>query len=108
MKIKWDYLCTTCLAPLDPYYRNATSRELQLFDEYLHETALPFDNNNTYFLDDIRVCKCCYDAGKIKYNPKIDAFRQIGIKKFTRPKTNAITRYDMKQWRKDFYEIIGK
>jgi hypothetical protein len=44
--------------------------------------------------------------GPIKFNPRIDALRQIGAIKFDRPKTLSITRNEMKKWIEDFYKIL--
>lgn len=106
MKIKWEYACHFCLAPLDPYYENGSEWECNLFDQYLCYTALPFELNNGYTVRNIRVCKCCYMNGPIKYNPRIDALRQVGAIKFNRPKTRAITRNELKVWIKNFYKIL--
>lgn len=106
MKIKWKYLCHTCLAPLDPHYKFAKGWELSLFDEYLHETNLPFELNTIHKLMGVSVCKCCYTNGLVKYNPKIHTARQVGLIKFKRPKTQSITREEMKLWVKEFYEIL--
>ena len=106
MKIKWKYLCYRCLAPLDPYYKQGAGWEHNLFDKYLCETNLPFELNNAYLVGNVHVCKCCYMNGPIKFNPRIDALRQIGAIKFDRPKTPSITRNEMKKWIEDFYKIL--
>ena len=106
MKIKWKYLCHTCLAPLDPRYKFTKRWELGLFDEYLHETNLPFELNTIHNLKGVKVCKCCYMNKSMKYNPRVHAMRQTGVIKFNRPKTESITRDEMKQWVEEFHEII--
>jgi len=106
MKIKWKYLCHTCLAPLDPHYKFAKRWELSLFDEYLHETNLPFELNTIHNLKGVKVCKCCYMNKSMKYNPRIHAMRQTGMIKFNRPKTESITRSEMRLWVEEFHEIL--
>lgn len=106
MKIKCAYLCHFCLAPLDPYFTACRTWELRLLDMYLRQTNLSFECNNGYLLGNLRVCKCCYMRGPIKYNPRIDALRQVGAIKFHRPKTLAITRDELRVWIKNFYKIL--
>jgi len=36
------------------------------------------------------------------------AMRQTGVIKFNRPKTESITRDEMKQWVEEFHEILEK
>jgi hypothetical protein len=106
MKIKWKYLCHFCLAPLDPYYKNGKGWELRLFDMYLRQTEPPLELNNGYIMGNLRVCKCCFMNGPIKYNPRIDTLRQIGAIKFDRPKTLSITRNELLAWIENFYLIL--
>lgn len=106
MKIKWKYLCHMCLAPLDPYYKDGVGWEYNLFDQYLAYTDLPFELNNGYTVRNIRVCKCCYLNGPIKYNPRIDALRQVGAIKFDRPRTRSITHAELTKWVADFYQVL--
>lgn len=84
MKINWKSTCYVCLAPLDPYYKEAVDWELPLFDKYLQNSNLSFELNNT----------------------RIDSLRQIGAIKLISPKTHSITRHELKNWIKDFYEIL--
>ncbi|ALI95341.1 hypothetical protein AP053_gp204 [Ostreococcus mediterraneus virus 1] len=108
MKIKWKYACHFCLAPLDPYYTHGQGWELRLFDMYLRQTVPPLELNNGHILQGLRVCKCCFMNGPIKYNPRIDALRQIGAIKFGRPKTFAVTRPELIAWIKNFYMILDE
>ena len=106
MKIKWKYLCSVCLAPLDPYYTGCKGYELMLFDRYLQDTNLPFENNNTHDWNNMRVCACCHKRGSVKFNPRIDALRQIGAIRSIVPKTESISRDDMKMWVRNFYIFL--
>lgn len=106
MKINWKSTCYICLAPLDPYYREAIDWELRLFDKYLQNSNLSFELNNTHIINNTSLCKCCYMNGPIKYNPRIDSLRQIGAIKLISPKTHSITRNELKNWIKDFYKIL--
>lgn len=95
-----------CFAPLDPCYENSVKWERTLFDQYLSDTKLPFELNNGYTIRNIHVCKCCYLNGPIKYNPRIDTLRQIGVLKCHRSRTPSITHSEMKQWVTDFYQVL--
>ena len=106
MKIKWKYLCSVCFAPLDPYYTGCKGYELMLFDRYLQDTNLPFENNNTHDWNNMRVCACCHKRGSVKFNPRIDALRQIGAIRSIVPKTESISRDDMKMWVRNFYIFL--
>ena len=106
MKIKWKQVCIICMAPLDPYYTQGKGWELRLFDEYLKYTNLPFENNNTCGWRGVKICKACHVKGGFKYNPKIDALRQIGAIRDIRPRRASVSRDETKQWRDEFYKIL--
>ena len=106
MKIKLKFLCYICFAPLDPYMKGGNRSEREIFDMYLGETGLSFQNNISHFNNYTRVCKCCNENMHTKYNPKMHAMRQTGMLKMKRPKTNAISRDEMKEWVEKFYELL--
>lgn len=106
MKIKWKQVCVVCWAPLDPYYTKGTTRELQLFDEYLIKTNILFHYNNTESWKGVKVCKACHLKGGFKFNPQMEHLRRIGVLRNIRPKRQSVDRPTTKQWRKEFYEIL--
>ena len=106
MKIKWKQVCVVCWAPLDPYYTKGTTRELQLFDEYLIETNILFHYNNTESWKGVKVCKACHLKGGFKFNPQMEHLRRIGVLRNIRPKRQSVDRPTTKQWRKEFYEVL--
>jgi len=110
-KLFWLHNCYQCECPLDIHYFFETSHDFKLFLKYKTIFPLFLKSNRTmykfYGLRVHRVCAWCFHT-KIRYNPRIDALRQIGVIKNICPKSKSKTKDRIGAWFYMFERLMKK